>query len=332
MKKLYITLVIAMLSYCSYAQNTFPSTGNVWIGTTSPNAPFHVYAGSSNSITTGLKLQGGEGGTSSGSSLLFSSSYSVTDYQTGKISAITTGWGVDYKSDLAFYSNTGVNGTNLTEKMRITSSGNVGIGTTSPLATLDVNGNQRLNGDLTFAADQTGYLIHALGNGGAIRIRSNITTASDRNVQFGAIDNNGIWSSYMIVDQGGNVGIGTISPDSKLAVNGTIHSKEVKVDLTSWPDYVFKPTYKLPLLSDIKNYITKNQHLPDMPSATEVEKSGINLGDIVRIQTKKIEELTLYLIKKDEQISDQGKQLADQQKINQRLQGQINELAKKLNK
>jgi hypothetical protein len=110
----------------------------------------------------------------------------------------------------------------------------------------------------------------------------------------------------MRIEANGNVGIGTSIPDAKLAVNGTIHSKEVKVDLTGWPDYVFQPLYKLPTLLEVKNYIDQNQHLPDMTSEAEVAKNGINLGEIVKVQTKKIEELTLYAI-------DQQKQLEQQQ-------------------
>jgi septal ring factor EnvC (AmiA/AmiB activator) len=75
-------------------------------------------------------------------------------------------------------------------------------------------------------------------------------------------------------------------------------------------------------------------------------KEGINLSDMNVKLLKKVEELTLYLIKKDEQISDQTKQLSNQdkqitdqgkeieqqQQVNQSLQAQINELARKLNK
>src|SRR3546814_20123989 len=62
----------------------------------------------------------------------------------------------------------------------------------------------------------------------------------------------------------GNVGIGTMYPDARLAVNGIIHSKEVKVDLTGWPDYVFKATYELPELDNVKAYIERNFRLPEM--------------------------------------------------------------------
>jgi hypothetical protein len=104
---------------------------------------------------------------------------------------------------------------------------------------------------------------------------------------------------------GGYVGIGTTIPDAKLAVNGTIHAKEVKVDLTGWPDYVFNANYNLPALTDVKTYIDQNHHLPDMPSAEEVTKEGINLGEMNKVLTKKVEELILYLIEKDEEIKYQ---------------------------
>jgi hypothetical protein len=102
--------------------------------------------------------------------------------------------------------------------------------------------------------------------------------------------------------------------------NGNIWAKEIRVALINpWADYVFKPTYKLPLLTDIKRYITKNQHLPDMPSAQEVEKNGINLGDVVRIQTKKIEELTLYVIEQQKQIELLKEKQENSKQQNQRI-------------
>jgi predicted phage tail protein len=97
----------------------------------------------------------------------------------------------------------------------------------------------------------------------------------------------------------------------------------------AWPDYVFKPKYVLPTLIEVKTYIDKNQHLPDMPSEAEVTKNGINLGEIVKIQTKKIEELTLYLIDKDKQLTDQQKQieqLKQEQKNNQLPQNELHKL------
>ncbi|MCC8427252.1 tail fiber protein [Mucilaginibacter sp. UR6-11] len=125
-----------------------------------------------------------------------------------------------------------------------------------------------------------------------------------------AIEAAGIYSS-------GNVGIGTKTPDAKLAVKGTIHTQEVKVDMTGWSDFVFDKTYALPTLSYVKSYIGQNHHLPEMPAEADVMKNGINLGEMVKLQMKKIEELTLYAIDQKEEIqmlAKENKQLKEQQK------------------
>lgn len=115
----------------------------------------------------------------------------------------------------------------------------------------------------------------------------------------------------------GGLGLGTSDLKGyKLAVNGNIRAKEIKVEATNWPDYVFQKAYKLPSLAFIKTYIDQNQHLPEMPSEQEITKNGVSLGEVVKIQTKKIEELTLYLIEKDEQVNklqDEVKQLKKSQ-------------------
>ena len=95
----------------------------------------------------------------------------------------------------------------------------------------------------------------------------------------------------------GNVGIGTTQPDAKLAVSGQVHAQEVKVSVTvPGPDYVFEKDYKLTSLEEIKSYIDQNKHLPEVPSAKEMEKNGIQLGEMNMLLLKKIEELTLYVI------------------------------------
>jgi len=118
----------------------------------------------------------------------------------------------------------------------------------------------------------------------------------------------------------GNVGIGTTDTKGyNLAVNGSVIATSMTVKLYSaWPDYVFKPTYHLPSLTDVKSYIDQNHHLPDMPSGQEVAKDGINLGEMNKLLTKKVEELTLYLIEKDKQDKKREVQLiSQQQQINQ---------------
>ncbi len=99
------------------------------------------------------------------------------------------------------------------------------------------------------------------------------------------------------------VGIGTSDPQSKLAVEGTIRAKEIKVmEVIGAPDYVFEADYKLRTLEATKAYIEENKHLPEIPSAAEMEANGIDLGDMNMRLLKKIEELTLYQIELLERI------------------------------
>jgi hypothetical protein len=115
----------------------------------------------------------------------------------------------------------------------------------------------------------------------------------------------GIWSST------GNVGIGTTNTQGyKLAINGGAIATAMTVKLYgNWPDYVFKKAYNLPSLTDVKTYIEQNHHLPEMPSETEVAANGINLGELNKLLLKKVEELTLYLINKEEINDNQQRQI-----------------------
>ena len=104
----------------------------------------------------------------------------------------------------------------------------------------------------------------------------------------------------------GNVGIGTTTPREKLSVNGNIRAKEIKVEATNWPDYVFADGYNVGTLKGLESYIKTNKHLPGMPSAKEVETNGLAVSKMFKLQQKKIEELTLHLIEKDKQLTAQG--------------------------
>ncbi|MES2372832.1 MAG: hypothetical protein V4557_09650 [Bacteroidota bacterium] len=96
----------------------------------------------------------------------------------------------------------------------------------------------------------------------------------------------------------GAIGIGTTAPGPyKLAVEGVLGARKVKVTQANpWADYVFDEGYQLRSLADIEGYIKANKRLPEIPSATEINKDGLDLGEMQTLQMKKIEELTLYLI------------------------------------
>ena len=198
-------------------------------------------------------------------------------------------------------------------RMFIKGDGNVGIGTTTPNAKLHING-----GDLLLQNQTSGYPILWLKN-----VSGSQSIRLDYNSIIGAGGNlylrSGTSNNILLNDVGGGVGIGTSNVGTfKLAVNGKIWAQEVQVALTNpGPDYVFEPNYKLLSLEEIKAYISQHKHLPEVPSAKEMETNGVNVSEMNMLLLKKIEELTLYQIEATRQI--------------QSLKTKVQELESKLN-
>ncbi|WP_109830901.1 hypothetical protein [Reichenbachiella versicolor] len=89
----------------------------------------------------------------------------------------------------------------------------------------------------------------------------------------------------------------------KIDKNG-LTAKEIKVTLSGWSDFVFEEDYELRELNEVESYISEKGHLPDIPSAAEVEADGISLGEMDAKLLQKIEELTLYLIEQNKTIKE----------------------------
>lgn len=113
----------------------------------------------------------------------------------------------------------------------------------------------------------------------------------------------------LTISPSGKVGIGYIYPKNELDVNGTVHAKEVKVDLNGWADFVFKKEYQLPSLESVEKHIKEKGHLPSIPSEAEISKNGLSLGENQKLLLQKIEELTLYSIEQNKQLKVQNEQL-----------------------
>jgi hypothetical protein len=179
-----------------------------------------------------------------------------------------------------------------------TNSGNVGIGINAPTEKLTVSGNIKLTGGILW--DWPNRVIEKYadpdGVSQMIRFRNSMAAGyGNPNGGFDFADHLG--ASVMRINNY-SVGIGTVNTGSfKLAVEGKIGAREIRVtSVNPWPDYVFSKQYKLKSLSALKEYISKNHRLPEMPSAQEVKDNGIELGKMNAKLLEKIEELTLYVI------------------------------------
>jgi len=185
--------------------------------------------------------------------------------------------------------------------------GRVGMGTTAPETKLHINGGStpgevlRLDGTNTQMLLAENNVTKGFFNltGDDVKIG---TLASNDNGRFIIRLNGG---DRMFVHPDGRLSVGTATPATgyMLSVNGKIISEEVRVELdVNWPDYVFKPGYKLPSLKQVENFIQKNHHLQGIPSAQQVKNEGIELGDMNKRLLEKVEELTLYLIQQNKKI------------------------------
>jgi hypothetical protein len=212
--------------------------------------------------------------------------------------------------------------------LTLTQSGKVGVGAgnTGPRAIFDVGygtanalvssfgrlpegdgtGEGTYLGTRTFSTGTVDTKSFSIDHGFYGNVNSSISFYRGQDVTGGFMT----FSTYnnterMRIDRNGAVCIGTTDPHNyKLSVNGSIGTKEVNVTAGPWPDYVFDNHHNLLSLPEIEKYIQANQRLPEVPSASEVEKNGVNLGEMNVLLLKKIEELTLYIIDQEKRIKE----------------------------
>lgn len=327
------------------------SDGNVGIGTTTPTSKLDIKVGSSETMSNVNFLDGnyrigsiGRASSTDGIGL-FISGYTEASVSTAMPTLVLKGYAKDFVPDNEYDAAVSVRGYNVTDDselqntpifkvlnghsvahLTVAASGNVGIGTASPITKLDITGD-------TF----TDHTVSAISI--PLRLKNTFDSSSDKDsavdfvlsrwelggdnrpetqLDFRLAGNNS--ESYdqdipnidvLSLRSDGKVGIGTTNPDQTLTVKGKIHSEEIIVDLNvPGPDYVFEKDYDLSTLSEIEAFIKANKHLPEVPSAKEMEVNGISLGEMNMLLLKKIEELTLYLIDQNKKIEDLQKEVS----------------------
>ena len=296
--------------------------GYVGIGTTTPNALLNLNGplNGNSSLTFGIPGTSGNtavplGNMTGGYNIDFHTWRDVVTDQIGariraeRINNYQPNNALVQSMDLAFYTSDGWLPQDLTEQLRIKSGGNVGIGTINPQSLLQVDDGctKASIGDASGAG--LNYGTSYLGFN-ASRIGTNWNLSNDgQHNGGGVIYSNILGEVYFAPIASTGTTDQTLSDTDiknkitfRVSADGITYAKKIKVELGNWPDYVFAPKYVLTPLSEVKNYIDKNHHLPDMPSAEQVEKNGLDLGEMNKQLVKKMEELTLYLLQQQKEI------------------------------
>lgn len=252
------------------------NTGNVGIGTPTPLDKLTVETENNSYGITHRSIQG--------------------NILSTRIGGTTAGFGTFSPTDMRIFSGS------LSRMIISQTTGQVFIGSDQPAVGTKLTVQTLNNSNGIEHIGQDGNIL-ATRIGGT---SAGIGTFSNTNMRIFA---NG--SSAIFIGSGtNNVGIGIDFPTYKLEVNGSVRSKEVVVESINWPDFVFDEKYKLPLLSDVEKFIQQNKHLPNIPSAAEIESKGLPLGDTQKKMMEKIEELTLYMIEANKQLEKTTTDLA----------------------
>lgn len=199
--------------------------------------------------------------------------------------------------------------------------GKIGIGTSTPIAKLHINSGANNNYAAILATSNEGNslvvssedtqpagrtvfkICHEYFNDPNNRNNGYISFHRGNSTDGGFLEFGSNGLERLRIDPYGKIGIGTANPQYMLDVKGAIRATEVLVQsVDQFADFVFEPDYKLLSLTDLSSYLKANRHLPGIPTAKDVKNNGLNLVEMQVKLLQKIEELTLYCIRQEEEI------------------------------
>ena len=205
----------------------------------------------------------------------------------------------------------------------------VGIGTDTPLHKLDVRGNTYLSGSMGLGAEPSPTDVQLLLK---TQLNREVGICVDQDVSaaysyaFKAIVHDEETKGIGIYNDAYNKDIFTVYSNGKIEVSnyagkilqleadGILRARKVKVDLDTWPDYVFDDQYTLMPLSKVEEFIESEHHLPNVPSEQEITTEGLDLGEMNKILLEKVEELTLYTIQQQKEIDQLRQEMKELKK------------------
>jgi len=173
----------------------------------------------------------------------------------------------------------------------------VGINTNTPIANLDVRGTAYVSGTTSLGGIENSstpsklYVKQTAPNRNALTIDFTSTSTTTSGIGINTIVDSDNRKAFVVYNNAYSKDVFRVMGD------GQVWATQVHVRIKEdFPDYVFSDSYDLMSINDLETYIEENNHLPNIPTAEEVAKEGVELGEINRILVEKIEEMSLYII------------------------------------
>ena len=206
----------------------------------------------------------------------------------------------------------------------ISTNSHVGIGTSTPTRLLEIsnNGGNAANIMLQLTNQYSGGGLNEPtirfdngSNGTYWDIGANVAGQEYFRISYKGWQSGGVQENILFMNGDGKIAMGDVPMPNgyRLFVKESILTEKLKIALSNnqveWADFVFDDLYKLMPLSEVKQYIEAENHLPNMPSACELEEEGgIDVHKMLLMQQQKIEELYLYIIELEQKIVTQSAQ------------------------